>query len=388
MRVVSSVGCLYVESRSLKQGLGPICDDAMDRIKSVLRELASSAAAQQIQHYEACNEVVNSRPKKLGDFTAHLQKVKDIKDEGLKLQMETAGIDEMYRILKSGNVKLTSKEAVQIDDLHKVADHFKASVKKADNYVRDQKPGMATTIDESIEKLEERVEEMRQDLLGGQYTDADADPDVVTADLDSIKEKLAHMKEQGEMFNRSQSLLNLPEHPIEGLRDTETMLTLREEVWGKRVEWEDKHHTWQTSNFSDIDIELVEREVNVMFKDSFKLHKRVGDEVTDKHKTLVGEFRKHMATLMDLGNPNMMDTHWREVFTALKQPYDDGMSFCLEELISYGVLDDPDMVGEASARASGEFALRTSLNKILNGTYKLLILLIPPAKYGDASVWG
>ena len=52
------------------------------------------------------------------------------------------------------------------------------------------------------------------------------------------------------------------------------------------------------------------------------------------------------------------------------------MPFTLEELVSYGVLDDADMVGEASARASGEFALRTSLNKITTGWNELAFVTI------------
>jgi dynein heavy chain len=74
-----------------------------------------------------------------------------------------------------------------------------------------------------------------------------------------------------------------------------------------------------------------------------------------------------MNVILELGNPNMKGRHWEKVYAALQQPWYEGLSFCLEDLLSYNILNHADLVSETSAAASGEAQLEDSLETIQTG---------------------
>ena len=66
-------------------------------------------------------------------------------------------------------------------------------------------------------------------------------------------------------------------------------------------------------------------QVQVFFKDTFALHKRVNTSVTEMLKERVSDFKALMPSVLDLGNPNMRDRHFEKLFKIISQPYTPGL---------------------------------------------------------------
>ena len=119
-----------------------------------------------------------------------------------------------------------------------------------------------------------------------------------------------------------------------------------------------------TCQFTDIDVEEMEKDVQVLFKEAYSMHKKIDTPASEMLKDSVAELKSMMTTILDLGNPNLRDRHWEKIFTLVKLQYVPEMEFDLKTLIKAGIMDHKDAIGDISGVSSGEAQLEASLNKV------------------------
>ena len=119
--------------------------------------------------------------------------------------------------------------------------------------------------------------------------------------------------------------------------------------------------------FTDMQVEEVDKEVQGFFKESFAFHKKLGNKVSETLKDKISDFKAIMPNIMDLGNPNMRPRHWEKLFKLITENYYNDMPFNLAFLLKAGIMNFKDNIQETSACASGEAQLEDSLEKIRIG---------------------
>lgn len=128
--------------------------------------------------------------------------------------------------------------------------------------------------------------------------------------------------------------------------------------------WAEKSKHWLESQFTDLQVEEVDKELQLMFKESFSLHKKLNFKVSEVLKDKVSEFKTIMPNILDLGNPNMRARHFEKLFRLINESYYPDMPFSLASLLKGGIMNHKDAIQEISASASGEAQLEASLAKI------------------------
>lgn len=130
--------------------------------------------------------------------------------------------------------------------------------------------------------------------------------------------------------------------------------------------WAEKSKFWMESQFTDLLVEEVDKELQQLFKESFALHKKLNFKVSETLREKVSEFKTIMPNVLDLGNPNMRARHFEKIFRLIGENYYPDMSFTLSFLLKGGIMSHKESIQEISAMASGEAQLEASLQKIQN----------------------
>jgi len=136
-------------------------------------------------------------------------------------------------------------------------------------------------------------------------------------------------------------------------------------MWAMIHNWNEKYSSWLESEFTTVNVEDVDKEVQVFFKDSYNLHKRANNKVSEMLKDKVSDFKAIIPNILDLGNPNMMPRHFEKLFKLINHQYYPGMSFNLSLLLKCNIMNFKDQIAETSGQASGEAQLDQSLAKIV-----------------------
>jgi hypothetical protein len=89
-------------------------------------------------------------------------------------------------------------------------------------------------------------------------------------------------------------------------------------MWELVKLWGEKHALWLESNFTDLQVEEIAKEVEVMFKESYVLNKKLGSKVSEQLRDRISEFKALMPDILDLGNPNMRTRHFEKLFALIK----------------------------------------------------------------------
>ena len=278
-------------------------------------------------------------------------------------------VEKMYNLLKQHHVAIPPEDEVQLDDLHNELDEYKVDMEAAMKFKEDLLPEMSTSLGLSINRLNQNLDAITASLGEGVYIDVSnfEDPAPVLEELLVARSKLDSIEEKAAQYKKFQELFNLMPEEYENLKISTDKYEITDKLWQTVNTWNEQYDSWMTDDFTTLDVEEINKEVQVFFKESFSMHRKLNNEVTAKLKDKTNELKLKMNVILELGNPNMKDRHWEKIFGALQQTYFENLTFALEELLSYGILNHQDLVSEVSAAASGEAQLEDSLSTIQNG---------------------
>jgi dynein heavy chain len=358
-------GILHVESRKLKLLLTPVTTNALLRIKAMLREVAKERCADVLREYTERGRQLEGRPRSLPTFAAYVEKLKELKAEEKQFGKATSVVEEMYRLLTTCGVRTNSEEQVQVDEMRGAQARYQEESVKSDDFVADRMKDMTVMLENSISKLNEEIVALRATVEAGVFVDATAEPGAVLSSLASVGATLASQEERAGTYNKWQGLFGTQVFEFKAVRAFQETFKLRQGLWASLHRFKTLHHSWMHSPLGRVDVEELNRSVQVLLKTAFVADKKLNDDVSARFKNEVQDFKRVVPIIMDLGNPNMRERHWEKLYAGLGQAWIPGNdTFTIEELASYGVFDRPDLVADLSGTASGEAQLEESLRKI------------------------
>ena len=210
-------------------------------------------------------------------------------------------------------------------------------------------------------------------FTGAEFVD---DPNRVIDELTQLGQRLESVDQMAKTFSGYQKLFGVQAFEFAELETGKERWDTIKQLWQMVKSWNDKYQFWQESEFTALQVEDIDKEVQVFFKDSYAVNKKLGNKVSEIIKDRIAEFKQVMPNVLDLGNPNMRPRHWDKVFKLIKQNYYPEMPFSLSVLMGGGIMTFKDAIGDISGAASGEAQLEDSLNKIKNGWEKMQFLVM------------
>ena len=390
MRVGQTIGILHVESRKLKQMLIPMTATKLDAIKGLVKELARSKCRSQLSEYKQRIQLLVQRPQHLKEFAANVEKCQNLKSNQKALSKNSAVVDEMYRLLHSYGVRISAEDMVQLDDLRTLQDTYKDESDNAETYIQERLSEMTTQLDANIVRLDEQVLQFSGQLEVSMFVDAThlENPDAVLNELETLSQRISHLTEMSKQYNEYQELFGTGLNPFVTLTSAQNQFDTVHTLWTAIKDWNERYTTIMTEEFQSLDVEELAKEVAIVFKDAHSMHKKANTEATAMHKNLTSEFKLKVPTILELGNPSMQDRHWKKLFEGLNQTWYAGMSFTLENLVSFNIFDHKDLISELSGTASGEAQIEESLDAIKSGWDEIEFTCLSHRDQNDVFILG
>lgn len=198
----------------------------------------------------------------------------------------------------------------------------------------------------------------------------------VIDDLNQLGQRLDSVDQLAKTYSGYQKLFGVQAFEFTELETGKERWDNIKQLWEMVKNWNEKYQFWLESQFTTLPVEDIDKEVQVFFKESYAVNKRLGNKVSEVLKDKVAEFKAIMPNVLDLGNPNMRARHWDKVFKLINQNYYPDMPFTLSVLLTGGIMNFKDNIGDISGAASGEAALEDSLGKIKNGWEKMQFVVM------------
>jgi len=324
---------------------------------------------------EKCKDGVaklSNRPTFLKDYAHQVSVIAQLRDQEKALYKQTSQVDQMYNLLRQYDVKVPSEDLVLHEDLHERQAEYRKEVDAAQNFRDSKMAEMVVAVSTNIAKLQEQIGGIVMRLEDDMFIETEAfdDPERVLEELALLGQRLESADQLAKNYAGYQRLFNVPELQNQELDLGKEKFEQLKALWECVNNWSVKYKHWSDVQFTDMQVEEVDKEVQGFFKESFAFHKKLGTKVSETLKDKISDFKAIMPNVMDLGNPNIRARHWEKLFKLINENYYNDMPFSLSFLIKAGIMNHKDAVQETSASASGEAQLEDSLEKIRKGWEK------------------
>lgn len=330
---------------------------------------------------EKCKDGVaklSNRPAFLKDYAHQVSVIAALRDQEKSLYKQTSQVDQMYNLLRQYDVKVPSEDLVLHEDLHERQAEYRKEVDAAQNFRDAKMAEMVGAVSTNITKLQEQITGIVSRLEDEIFVETEQfeDPERVLEELAALGQRLESADQLAKNYAGYQRLFNVTEvtHPeLDGGKEKFDQIKA---LWETVNNWSAKYKHWNDVQFTELQVEEVDKEVQVFFKESFSFHKKLNNKVSESLKDKISDFKAIMPNVMDLGNPNMRARHWEKLFRLINENYYNDMPFSLAFLIKAGIMNHKDAVQETSASASGEAQLEDSLEKIRRGWEKQVFTVL------------
>ncbi|ETI51949.1 hypothetical protein F443_04800 [Phytophthora nicotianae P1569] len=233
-------------------------------MKGLVKDLAHARCKTQLGEYKQRIQSLLQRPQHLKEFVGHVERVQSLKSK-------------QKALAKNTNV---------LDDLRSVQESYKEETEAVDAFVASRVGEMTQQLDANIQRLDEQVLQLHNQLQGGLLIDAShfEDPSAVKSELESVKQRLTQLNELSKQYTEYQTLFNLMPFKHLNLQATQ-------------------------EHFATVNGEELSKDVAVAFEDAYALHKKLSNDVTAVLKDRTAAFKLNMPTVLELGNPAVKDRH-------------------------------------------------------------------------------
>jgi dynein heavy chain len=315
---------------------------------------------------------LSNRPTFLKDYAHQVSVIAALRDQEKSLYKQTSAVDQMYNLLRQYDVKVPSEDLVLHEDLHDRQAEYRREVDAAQNFRDTKMAEMVAAVTTNISKLQEQITGIVSRLEDEIFIETDTfeDPERVLEELAALGQRLENADQLAKNYAGYQRLFGVTEVQHTELENGKEKFEQIKALWETVNNWSTKYKQWNDMQFTDMQVEDVDKEVQVFFKESFAFHKKLGNKVSETLKDKISDFKAIMPNIMDLGNPNMRPRHWEKLFKLINENYYNDMPFNMAFLIKAGIMNFKDAIQETSACASGEAQLEDSLEKIRKGWEK------------------
>lgn len=365
------VGVLEIDSKRLKAELETIRDELHNRVRNFIRDAAREKGTALLELFKDCLSRLGNKPVHLKEFAAYLAMVEQMRSDQNRYFKQINQVDGLAKLLtevERGFKVATAKHDVAelLDDLHAKEINYRTEMSAVRQFKESRMEDMVESLESLLDKLAKEVTFVLARLNDAIFTDTGhfKSADRVLEDLEQLGQKLEHWEQAAHTYAGYQRVMGLPVTSNPDLELAHEKLEQTKLLWETVRRWNQSSARWMNAEFTSINAEEVGRDVEMLFKESYALHRERESPVSELLRREVGEFRQIVPVILDLGNPHMTPVHFEKLFGLVEEQYYPGMSFSLSTLLDAGILKHAEAVAETSGMASGEARLMEDLAKI------------------------
>ena len=277
--------------------------------------------------------------------------------------------------------KVPPVDQVSLDDMKEVVAAYNRSMAEATIFVDERKPGSVAMLEKVVRETLEKTQMISKDLRSGKFdnpnsstTDVLALIEATSAQYEVVGERATRYKGYEELFGQVVSNYGEVEQVFKEL-------TVHTSKWQYLAELESCSKDWLSSSVAELSPEAIQQKIDHITGLNYKMLKsRKDDEVVVRLKRQLDEFKAFMPLLQEVSNPALESRHWAAIYSqVLKQPYEEGQTFCIEELVKFNILNSLEQVQTIGSVATKEFSMLKTMEK-MEGEWQGLDFRVLPYK--------
>eukprot|EP01059_Diplonema_ambulator_P016445 TRINITY_DN279_c0_g3_i1.p1 TRINITY_DN279_c0_g3~~TRINITY_DN279_c0_g3_i1.p1 ORF type:complete len:4125 (+),score=1634.24 TRINITY_DN279_c0_g3_i1:116-12490(+) len=366
-------GILVVNSHQLRMTLSEKLGDIMDKVRKKLLEVARKRTTELVADIQNKMRQLLARPTGLQLFAAFVQSLNEIREESQTIMVRCDDIQRLYEIADVNGIKPTLDEQGRKDlliggpNVHTppLRDQFVEYIQQAGDFKIASLKGMSGTLETYIDIANEELLATMAILDHGDYVSAHAETRDVLAQLAGVDDTIKTIEAKVKMYTDYQKLFDTTPSEWTNLTAIKETYQKRYDLWSTYDKFMEQRHLWESEEIKDVDENQLKEQIEDFFRKAHKLHKDIGDEVSDLLLESVTEERKNLPVMIDLCNKDMQMEHWEEVFRGMGKAYGPEKDhFTLSSLRAYKTFEHKELVAEISGKARGQAGVKKTIHEI------------------------
>lgn len=268
---------------------------------------------------------------------------------------DAALADEMYSMLTTYQARIPEQDKMALDDLRDLLSQFNKESQESKLYLEETKDEMAEELDKDVAATLAEAQQLTEEIRQGGFDSVAADVGATVAHVEALHARFTVINERSQRYAKYQMLMGMESTDFSAIASTGRELTWHRNKWVLLHEFEQTAGEWLGGEVSALAPEVVQAKVDEFQKNSYKMSKmRKDDPVVNRIKEKIEAFHEIMPLLTEVANPALMPRHWAQIFGAIGQEYEEGVTeFSLQKLLDYNILQSMDQVRGGGQRENG-----------------------------------
>ncbi|KAF4726418.1 hypothetical protein FOZ63_030166, partial [Perkinsus olseni] len=307
-----TVGAILVDGQPMRSSLEPVPVRALEVMKRLLNDIAEEKSKEVVGKLEQIHRTLDNKPTSgehdgdgppasLPAYTGYISAVRQIQDELQGLEEGNEMVTGLYATLRKFGATISLDEQMQLDVMQsKMEELTDKKLLEASVCIENIRMDMTRDCLEKCTSLDDELAHLERSLGGGVFLSADpvvnGTHEDVIEELDRIQDKIAKDEERVNTLLQSLQLMRANPYDFSQLQKLKSRYEQRRGIWDTVATWRSLTTNWLNVPLREVDVEEMNRTVNTMFKEAFKLSKQLdGDQVVDQTKSLIEHWKGNLT---------------------------------------------------------------------------------------------
>ena len=385
-------GALYIDSKDIRGILTTIPMQSICSIQNSLKDLIQKKNDDINKIFRFCAIFLKKEPETLENYIYHCEFLKKVLKMDPFIQDEISFVDKLYQLLEdigcSGNSVIENSR----NSLHDGYISFKNDQEKAVEIKERNSDKFTQVLNERINKFEMKLYKYSSLYQNCPSSINEANMDYLIPMIEKIKQKILMLEPDINTFHKSQSLMGLKINDLSHFNTAKNEVLFTEQLYQALQSFKQildltikfPFSTINMDDFSDKILKINDEINDLMISESFSKdaetpQRKILNEMNEKITSII----PFLDLLKLLSESKMNLKYWNQLFGQCNQnsPYYEKIT--ISELISYGVLNDPNLIRTITFTANGEAQLEIDFQSIVNHWKEVKLPIAKNQQKGD-----
>lgn len=262
-----SHGIFHVESKTIRKTLTDFVDSSISGLKDYLYDFMKKKAEETNDELRRVNENLKKPMTKLSTYCDY---IKEYTEAGIlwpTLDNNRTELDSMAKLLKMNQKQLTPHDNVILMSINDQCSQNVAGREEADLNIKEKRGEMLTKMEETVEKLSEKIYEAIAKVNSDELIDDETPVSEALKKIAVIEKECDALQKKYAQIDEYHQLMGLPTPPMKELKELTDKFSERSKLWYNLDSYNKFHEIWFKDSFKSLDCDEVEKKVKALDAD-------------------------------------------------------------------------------------------------------------------------
>ncbi|CEL99773.1 unnamed protein product [Vitrella brassicaformis CCMP3155] len=359
------LGLFQLDGTEMQKTLVPSPTRCWQLLTKYIPELAMDKTAELTQQLKEANEKLAQLPGNVDEYVEFMSLLNEVLDGVPDTDRKYQYIADLFELLNQHEVRITSTQRNAFFELATTVNALRTQLQFSQESSESNVSRFSKELQHDIPQLYKDVERVAERLEDKIFENPKAKRAEVLERIEEIEEMVKAASSDAVRYNRYQEVLKMDVTPFEEVEDMKGSFQVKAKLWRSIDAWDKLSKVWNDTQFSEIDVETIQKEIQVYNKVALQSEKAMPENpVVFQLKDVVINFKNTMPVVLALRNKALKERHWTKINELIGQTLElDNEDFTLGRLLEMGVGQYTEDIQDISGKATAELALEEMLDK-------------------------